>query len=261
MTITQPQYLLSNHIFMCLVADSYVVLDLRHDKYLSMDRSYTDFMRLLLRSKLENNTVNEAQPVGQDENLENNFSFKEGETTQQVIQTMVDSGIITKNQNKGRKDLDLKIETPVFDLKGYRNKTKPRIRLSHVYRFFKAVMLTILCLRCLSFERVVRRVAKRKRKFLEKSERQNALKNNSAEFEDLVEIFNMLQPWIFTSKDHCLFDSLTLLEFLSYYDLYPQWVLGVRTDPFYAHSWVQDETYIYNDALESTSTYTPIMTL
>ena len=31
---------------------------------------------------------------------------------------------------------------------------------------------------------------------------------------ELVRIFRVLRPFLFTAKDHCLFDSLVLIEFL-----------------------------------------------
>jgi hypothetical protein len=43
----------------------------------------------------------------------------------------------------------------------------------------------------------------------------------------------------FTLQPACLRNSLTLLEFLAKYDVYPRCVFGVKRDPFAAHAWVQ----------------------
>ena len=51
--------------------------------------------------------------------------------------------------------------------------------------------------------------------------------------------FNKLRPLVFTARDRCLLDSLALINFLAAQQLYPSWVLGVKTSPFRAHSWVQ----------------------
>jgi hypothetical protein len=57
----------------------------------------------------------------------------------------------------------------------------------------------------------------------------------------------------------CLFDSLALVHFLARFDLYPDWVFGVRADPFEAHCWVQAENSVLNDTVERVSALTPIM--
>ena len=59
----------------------------------------------------------------------------------------------------------------------------------------------------------------------------------------------------------CLFDSLALVHFLARFRLYPDWVFGVRADPFEAHCWVQAGSVVLNDTLERVSAFTPIMSV
>lgn len=59
----------------------------------------------------------------------------------------------------------------------------------------------------------------------------------------------------------CLLDSLALIHFLAAYGTYPEWVFGVREDPFYAHCWLQFGTLILNDFHDRIATYTPIMVI
>jgi hypothetical protein len=75
----------------------------------------------------------------------------------------------------------------------------------------------------------------------------------------LVMRFVHLRPLFYTARDACLLDSLTLLNFLALHDVYPQWVFGVRTAPFHAHCWVQQEDVLYNDMPERVRQYTPIL--
>ncbi|MHB1542302.1 MAG: lasso peptide biosynthesis B2 protein [Steroidobacteraceae bacterium] len=76
---------------------------------------------------------------------------------------------------------------------------------------------------------------------------------------ELVMRFVHLRPLFYTAREACLLDSLTLLNFLALHDVYPQWVFGVRTAPFHAHCWVQQEDVLYNDMPERVRQYTPIL--
>ena len=67
------------------------------------------------------------------------------------------------------------------------------------------------------------------------------------------------RPFVMTSHDECLRDSLTMLRFLAAEKLYPQWVIGVRTRPFAAHSWLQAGSLVLNDLHETVRGYTPIL--
>ncbi|MFG6432959.1 lasso peptide biosynthesis B2 protein [Roseateles sp. LYH14W] len=67
------------------------------------------------------------------------------------------------------------------------------------------------------------------------------------------------RPLVMSSHDECLRDSLIMLRFLSAEGLYPRWVIGVRTRPFIAHSWVQAGSLVLNDLHETIRGYTPIL--
>lgn len=74
-----------------------------------------------------------------------------------------------------------------------------------------------------------------------------------------VSSYSRLRPFVFTSQDRCLHDSLTLVHFLAHRRLFPTWVIGVRTRPFGAHSWVQSGETVLNDVHERVSAFTPIL--
>lgn len=74
-----------------------------------------------------------------------------------------------------------------------------------------------------------------------------------------VSSYMRLRPFLFTSNDQCLHDSLTLVRFLSSRGLFPTWVIGVRIGPFGAHSWVQSGDVVLNDVHEHARSYTPIL--
>ena len=71
--------------------------------------------------------------------------------------------------------------------------------------------------------------------------------------------YETLRPFVFTAREKCLLDSLALVMFLAKDGLLPRWVIGVRTGPFGAHSWVQCGTTVLNDQHEYVRQFRPIL--
>lgn len=75
----------------------------------------------------------------------------------------------------------------------------------------------------------------------------------------LVTAFARLRPLFYTLRGACLLDSLTLLHFLSAEGIHPDWVFGVKTEPFDAHCWVQQGEILLNDVPDRVRQYSPIL--
>jgi hypothetical protein len=75
----------------------------------------------------------------------------------------------------------------------------------------------------------------------------------------MVDVFRRLRPFVFAAEGRCLLHALTLIRFLSHYQLHPEWVMGVKTQPCGAHSWVQWDRYLLDSNPEKVCGYTPIM--
>lgn len=56
-----------------------------------------------------------------------------------------------------------------------------------------------------------------------------------------------------------MLDSLVLIEFLALHDVFPDWVIGVKTLPFTAHSWVQTGRFVLNGNPGYVRGYVPIL--
>jgi hypothetical protein len=63
----------------------------------------------------------------------------------------------------------------------------------------------------------------------------------------------------YSATDECLFDSLVLGEFLAAYDIHPTLVLGISTNPFEAHAWLQDAHIVVGDRPTRVKRFTPIL--
>lgn len=173
--------------------------------------------------------------------------------TGSTAQALAEANLVTEDPRRGKRATPALSTVLSGDLMGYPVGQEPEVRMSHVLRLFKAASMTALRLRSMSLDAIANRVRDRKKR--------RAPRPAVATPTALVEIFKRLRPLLFTAKNRCLYDSLVLLEFLASYDVFPTWVIAVRMGPFSAHSWVQDETIVYNDEVANVSRFTPILTI
>ena len=75
----------------------------------------------------------------------------------------------------------------------------------------------------------------------------------------MVDVFRRLRPWVFTPEGRCLVHALTLVNFSRSWQIYPDWVIGVSTQPWGAHSWVQWGNFLIDTNPEKVCQYTPIL--
>jgi len=75
----------------------------------------------------------------------------------------------------------------------------------------------------------------------------------------LVDVFRRLRPFVFAAEGRCLLHALTLVKFLSRYDFHPEWMIGVTTQPWGAHSWVQWGNFLLDTNPEKVCGYIPIL--
>ncbi len=59
----------------------------------------------------------------------------------------------------------------------------------------------------------------------------------------------------------CLADSLAMLDFLWRRGHVPQFIIGVRLNPFTAHCWVQTDELLLNEAVDFATAFTPIQAI
>jgi hypothetical protein len=75
----------------------------------------------------------------------------------------------------------------------------------------------------------------------------------------MVSVFRRLRPFVFSAEGRCLLHALTLVKFLSRYDFHPEWMIGVTTQPWGAHSWVQWGNFLLDTNPEKVCGYVPIL--
>ena len=128
------------------------------------------------------------------------------------------------------------------------------VRPSHVLTFLVGLLSAAIRLRFFPLEATVRRVSDRKAIAISQGYTFDVSRTAG-----LVNIFRRLRPYFFVADGHCLLHALALVHFLRSYGEFPSWVMGVRTGPWGAHSWVQSGEYLLDTNPEKVCSYEPIL--
>jgi hypothetical protein len=232
--ISQRQYLLQPHVHMCISEDTAIFLDLENDSYYGLPPDQTKILALLLQ----------GLPTSLAE-VQDSAAFG-------IAVELESQGLLTQNANVGK--TARQIHLPLVD----RNLcTASDIRLqstrtSDILRFTKAFIVAKNAMRPRHIGRAIRSLMLRKSNRTAANADPSVTRSRTANF-------HALRPFFYTAKDHCLLDALTCVQFLNSYDIFPTFAIGVRADPFLAHSWVQIEHCLLSGSPEYTRTFTPIL--
>jgi hypothetical protein len=224
-------YFLREHIYFCSTEDGLVFLDQRRNRYTGLGPEYTSLITALASATCHSND------------------------SKTLADSLVGKCFLTTSECDGKPlapILHLGAQAVLVDADQV---DLPRIRLHHILNMAASYALALWCLNCMPLHRIAMRIENRR-----KSRTVSATANSNLSRE-LVLIFQRVSPFFYGSQEHCLFDSLALVEFLARYEQYPTWVFGVRTRPFRAHCWVESDSLLFNDILERTRGFTPIMTI
>jgi transglutaminase superfamily protein len=170
---------------------------------------------------------------------------------------LVEAGLLSRDApndpvcRTGRIDLHGMLTSVGYELGG-----SAAMRWRHVVSFVRSLLWTRRALRSRTLYCVVRELTERK------AAAQRTLDRGSFDAQraiELVGIFRRLRPHAFTARDRCLFHALALVKFLSDFDVFPTWVIGVRIKPWAAHSWVQEGTLLLDANPEQVCDFAPIL--
>jgi hypothetical protein len=244
MSINAPTYLLAKHVFLCMHGSDVVFLDLKEDKYLSMEAAK---VRSVLSLPMPSFRADGLSRGGETESLGNAVG-------QRSAQALLKRGLLTTDRSTGKQVEIASVEEAEADLIGIAQPIQADITPIDVVRFVTATISAWKAIRFGSLEAIVAKVSERRVKH-----------PNGAAHIDLdrakscMALFERMRPYMFSARDKCLFESFVLANFLAMYGLYPEWVFGVRTDPFAAHCWLQHRRVVFNDYAEHAGEFTPIM--
>jgi len=236
--LMSASYFLSPHVHLCVAGKQVVLLDLERDKYLSMAR---------------------AHPIGRwvrgwPVPAVDSTAPKEGasDAENRLLSKMISQGLLVKDASLGKEASPAIVEPPKHAMVEYDLNSRPRTTFAQLWRVCIAYATAKWSLKRRPIKEVVQAARLRKRRGPTSTE-------DPAVVRPLVTAFVHLRPLVYTAKDACLLDSLTLVNFLAGYGVFPELIFGVKTDPFYAHCWVQQGDFVFNDTPDYVGGFSPIL--
>lgn len=225
-----PQYFLPTHVFVCRRGDAYVFLDLRRDDYTMVDGDSAAAL---------------TAAIGGIEPLPEHAS--------KALDELLQVGLLTTDAVVGSAIVASQVVSATDSLVDTEALPGAEVRLGHVWRFAMAYMKAFWRLRFTQLEKTVRRLERRK-------QRAGLSFSDLHRARDLTATFQKIRLH-FPVRYVCLTDSLALLEFLAMYGIFPDWVFGVKLEPWAAHCWVQKDDVLFNEVADEAGSYSPVMSV
>lgn len=234
-----------SHVHVCVTRTGSVILDVKRDKYLGLGREETEL--------LAGAVTGWPSPLWQRSTCLDAEASKRA--TSDLCELLVADGVLESagEAKKERAVADLRHMKGEWISIGDELEVAGRVTLRHIANFLSAYVWARYSLAWRPFSTVVAEVTATKLRQVLDLDRCH-IRRVSA----MVDIFRRLRPFAFAAEGHCLLHALTL-RFLSKYQLHPQWVIGVTTQPWAAHSWVQWDNFLLDSNPEKVCGYTPIM--
>jgi hypothetical protein len=235
-----------------------VLLDLEHDKYMGIARAQLTALAQRVRgwSRLGTGQLSHASEVTDAPEVKGVSGAKAptpSSRAESVFAKLLATGMLTTDADIGKEAQPVDMPAVTEALVQPDLDWRPRIRFIDLCRFLLASALTSLSMRLRPLRSVMTSAMKRKARGLDRCGPVNIAAARRA-----TEVFIRMRPLLFGAQDACLYDSLALTRFLSYYGQYPACVIGVQTGPFSAHCWVQEAGFVFNDLPEYMRRFTPI---
>lgn len=232
---------LAPHVRACACGDQTILLDLLGNRYLGFGATASKALESLIR----------GWPVASASATTNPSPVATTDLTQRLLA----QGLIVETQW----DVDVAeaanegIAEAIASLGADDRLTDIKLGARRVANFLCSAAITSWWLRRRSLDSITKIVAMRRARFSGTvSDSLDSMRAGTAAYE-------RLRPFVFTARDQCLYDSLALLSFLAAERLFPRWVVGVKTCPFGAHSWLQSGGTVVNDHHEYVRRFRPIL--
>jgi Transglutaminase-like superfamily len=244
---------LSSHVHVCNTLDGCVLLDLRRDKYLGFGRDETELLAFAVHE----------WPV---------LPWTRREATVDDItrgKALCDS-LLTDNLISKTRPLDSLVrraQSMSMHLEwvsiGDELEAPDAMTVRDIANFLMAFAAAWSSLKFGHIEKTVESV--RRVRHRAQLHRRPSVAGDGNEQDQLprmiraVGAFRRLRTFVFAVEGRCLLHALTLIKFLGRDGLHPDWVIGVSTQPWGAHSWVQWQRYLLDTTPEKIGKYLPIL--
>jgi hypothetical protein len=235
-------YFLRHHVFGCIEDHYLVFLDVRKDAYSCVDEHVLHSLPITIAGLPRPTELSSEAPAVKH-------------TARDTLNQLLTDEIITESAAEGKRFGSVVTSGVTSSLPDCTTVAAGIPRFREARRFFVSTLSATVQLKAGSFSGIIDRIQSRKRR---------RCSHSDSELSDIytkqVAAFRRLRS-IFPREHVCLFDSLALVDFLAYSNLFPQWVFGIRLSPFSAHCWVQVGETVLNDSVEGVAHFTPIMAI
>jgi hypothetical protein len=220
------RYWLANLVFVAPTRHGAILLDLKRNRYFGVGRAESQ----ALQRMIEDWPAQPSDPFTPSRNIRE----------KELIDSFSNQGIIHfgLQQPRAIPQTNVRLDGELVAI-GDEIESAARVGISHVLVFLYTLIASHFALRFKPIASVIRRVHARR----------VATIRNGYDFDwrrasEFVSIFRRIRPYVFVAGGHCLLHALTLVRFLAHYNEFPQLVLGVKVDPWGAHSWVQHGKFL-----------------
>ena len=236
----QP-YLLAPHVYPCVCGQHVILMDLERDKYVAVVPGHrlAGWVRGWPVTAEQASDVPDSPDGGADA----------------LVSQMLAHGMLVTDPHVGKPAVPVATARPQRTLIEFDLDIRPQARAGHLLRFGKSCLEAQLSLKLRPIQSIVEAVRERKARHVSRDPQPA----DPVRLRPLVTAFTRLRPLFYTLRSACLLDSLTLLHFLSADGVCPDWVFGVKTEPFDAHCWVQHGEVLLNDVPDRVRQYSPIL--
>jgi hypothetical protein len=262
--MTGSRVWISSHVYVCGTRDGSVLLDLKRDRYFGLGREDSEALADAVYawprpawSRAKNRADTRVDDrAGDRVDDRGEYSSPGALHAERLCDSLVEEGLLSR-QEQAR---DFGVRGDRINMRaewvsvGDELEVRGEIHTKDVVRFMGAYTFARYSLKCRPFLSTVQSVHARKVRRAAEDDQ-----GDVTPVAMLIDIFRRLRPLVFAAEGRCLPHALTLVKFLSYYDVYPEWVIGVNTSPWVAHSWVQWGNFLLDTNPEKVCQFTPIM--
>jgi hypothetical protein len=234
-------YWLANLVFVAPTRHGAILLDLNRNRYLGVGRAETQALERMI----------EDWPTQATDLFKPSRRIAEKE----LIDSFLNREIVRFGPHEPRviQQTSIRLDGELVAI-GDEIDSPASVRIRHVLFFLYALIASRVALRFQPIASVIQRVHARRA----------AAIRNGHDFDwrrasELVSIFRRIRPYVFVAGGHCLLHALTLVRFLAHYNEFPQLVLGVKVDPWGAHSWVQHGNFLLDTNPEKVCGFAAIL--
>jgi hypothetical protein len=235
----QP-YLLAPHVYPCVSGQHVVLMDLERDKYIAVVPAH----RLAPWVR--------GWPVGTPQTTDAPHHPDGGPDA--LVSQMLAHGMLVTDPRLGKPAVPVTTARPTRSLVEFDLGVRAQVSAAQLWRFARCYLKAQLSLKLRPIQSIVEAVRDRKAQYASREQEPDPVRLRS-----LVTAFTRLRPLFYTLRAACLLDSLTLLHFLGAEGIHPDWVFGVKTEPFDAHCWIQKGEVVLNDAPDRVRQYAAIL--